>query len=137
MNASRIVRFSPAIIGLAAVAMLLGCDTFNGPPSPYGYGGYGAPPPPPPYYGDYERQREWEHQRHEQHELNEEREHLDEERRQLDAQRNQPPPPPPHQSQTLHCPPGTHPSTHRCTNEERKRGCKDYGAANGQGCSNF
>lgn len=47
--------------------------------------------------------------------------------------RNRPPPPP-----ALHCPPGTHPSTHRCTKEERRnKGCRDYGGPNGTGCSNF
>jgi hypothetical protein len=51
-----------------------------------------------------------------------------------DHYRDEAPPPP---QQTLHCPPGTHPSTHRCTQEERHRGCKDYGGPNGQGCSNF
>jgi hypothetical protein len=45
--------------------------------------------------------------------------------------RREPPP--------LVCPPGTHPSTRRCTKEERRKGCKDYGAndGTGRGCSNF
>ena len=39
----------------------------------------------------------------------------------------------------LNCPPGTRPNNHRCTAEERRRGCKDYGAndGTGRGCSNF
>jgi hypothetical protein len=37
----------------------------------------------------------------------------------------------------LRCPPGTRPSTHRCTKAERKKGCRDYGAPDGRGCSNF
>ena len=67
---------------------------------------------------DYDRDRDYDRHRDDYH-----------------REQNRPPPPPP--TPALHCPPGTHPSTHRCTKEERRRGCKDYGGPNGQGCSNF
>jgi len=66
--------------------------------------------------------------------LEDERRRLEEERAQLDRQKAAAAAQPP-----LRCPPGSHPSTHRCTKAERKKGCKDYAAndGTGRGCSNF
>lgn len=83
----------------------------------HGYGGYGDD-------SGYNHERE---------ELERERERLAAERARLEREKATP------QIAPLNCPPGTHPSTHRCTKAERKKGCKDYGAndGTGRGCSNF
>lgn len=106
-----------------------------------------------PYYEnshryEYEDRRDWERERwhdkkrekydRERDRLAEERREIERERRRLEEERERrerhPKPTP---VPELRCPPGTRPSTHRCTKEERKRGCKDYGAPDGRGCSNF
>lgn len=85
-------------------------------------------------HDDYEdRDRGYDRERRD---LERERDRLEAERQQLEREKaaaSQP------KIAPLNCPPGTHPSTHRCTKEERKRGCKDYGAndGTGRGCSNF
>lgn len=127
----------------AGALTFAGCADLAAGNYPYD-GGYRDPYYGSPYYGndryEYERERERRRLARERDRIHDERERLQDERERLErerqeAARNVPPPPPP-QAQ-LRCPPGTRPSTHRCTKEERKRGCKDYGAGNGLGCSNF
>lgn len=129
--------------------LISGCAELNYPQDTYGSQGYGGYSDP---YYDHDRY-DWEHERwkdrehkrleRERDRIEEERRRLEEERERLEKERQRPPhdfsPPPPPPQDQLRCPPGTHPSTHRCTKEERKRGCKDYGAndGTGRGCSNF
>ncbi|MBX7143146.1 MAG: hypothetical protein K1X79_01725 [Oligoflexia bacterium] len=146
-----IKKFFRFALPVALLASFSGCAELNYPNDSYGYGGYSDP-----YYDhdrydhhdryDRERDRWNDREKHrldrERHELEEERRRLEEERERQEREKHErpqhdfSPPQPPPQDQ-LHCPPGTHPSTHRCTKEERKRGCKDYGAGDGRGCSNF
>lgn len=128
---------------MAAVLMLAGCAPTSYDSGPY-YPPYDSGYYRPGYYDDdrYDRwreRREWEE--HERREHDRERSDHDRDRdRYHDRDREPmkpPPPPPPPPREELRCPPGTHESTHRCTAEERKRGCKDYGGPAGRGCSNF
>jgi hypothetical protein len=104
-----------------------------------------------PYYGggygrddDYYRRRRWEEkQRREERNLDRERERLERERRELEEERERheredrnhhggsisPPPP-----RVEHCPSGFSPSERKCTNEERRKGCRDMRLSNGMGC---
>jgi hypothetical protein len=136
MNKPNVLLILIQVIFTAILFVLGGCGPIypSNSPSYNGGGGYD------PYYerDRYERKHDWERERREEHEREElAREHQrhEDERRHWDNDRVKPAPPPP--PAKLNCPAGTHPSTHRCTNEERKRGCKDYGGTNGQGCSNF
>lgn len=155
MKAPSIARKALLVASVLGPVLFAGCTDLNYPSQPYhggynsggynnggGYngGGYNSG------YNDSYSGNDYKHRHHEEHELEHEREKAEDERRRAEeerhrleaereALRHQSPPPPPRQE--LHCPPGTHPSTHRCTSEERRRGCKDYGAGNGQGCSNF
>lgn len=140
MKSLSFIRISAMVVVGSALATLAGCTDINYPNGGYGgygssYGGYDNS------YNDYDRHRDWEHDRHERHERREmdrERDRLEDERRRLEAEREAARrQPPPARREEWHCPPGSHPSTHRCTKEERKRGCKDWGGPNGQGCSNF
>jgi hypothetical protein len=85
----------------------------------------------------YESRRDWNRQQRDEaarQEMYRERTRLEAQRRRLESERHTPAR---QSSSRFVCPPGTHLSTHRCTDQERKRGCKDYGGPNGQGCTNF
>jgi hypothetical protein len=129
-----ITYLSPPAFALVSILTLAGCTDIN---SPYSdpYGGYGDP-----YYGsndDYYRRREWERTRRERHELERERDRIDAERRRLEDERRdtyRSPPPPPVPRVQERCPAGFSPSERKCTNEERRHGCKDMRLPGGLGC---
>ena len=92
----------------------------------YGNGGYGN--------GGYNNNRR------EQQELERERERLENERKRLQRERENvyrapaaPPPPPPRQV-FERCPAGFSPSERKCTQDERRRGCRDMRLPGGLGC---
>ena len=135
---------SSVVFLLFGLLVLSNCTEYNdGYGSPYGYGS-------DPYYDsrydrdDYYRKKEWERERRERewdrrqrHELDEERERVEAERRRLErereaeAHRRPPSPAPARQEQ---CPPGFQPSERKCTDAERKKGCKDIRLNSGLGC---
>jgi hypothetical protein len=91
------------------------------------------------YYGSqYEYDRRRDALRREQDDLYEQRRRLEEERQRLEAERAKPPPPIyrplPSRPSNDRCPPGFQPSERRCSNKERKRGCKDMRLPSGMGC---
>lgn len=106
----------------------------------YPYGGY-----PRPTYEDYERRRDRERHHEWENEQREWERHRDEQYRErhpggVDPGTNRPsqvatPPPSPPKVEN-HCPPGFVEGHHRCTDSERRRGCKDIGGPNGFGCNN-
>ena len=143
---------SPKSLLIAFVAVFVsGCAGLNDPYDPYyggggSGGGYGNRQPPPPsnyggYYGNgynngynygdgYDR-RERERLEEERRRLERERERLEQERQRQDVYR---PPPPPPRPAPDRCPPGFSPSENKCSNEERRRGCKDIRMPSGLGC---
>ena len=74
---------------------------------------------------------EYEETRRERRKLEQEREKLKEEREQLQDEREQNIRRQPVES----CPSGFHPGSHRCTAEDRKRGCKDMRMQGGTTCN--
>ena len=145
MNSKKLLTLGFSLALPFAAVFAGGCVDLNSANRPYdsgygNYGGYGDP-----YYGR-DRHHDWDRERRDREKWErrndrweQERRRHDEDRKHDDHHRAPPPPPPPMPTRVpeLRCPPGTHPSTHRCTKEERKRGCKDYGAGDGRGCSNF
>jgi hypothetical protein len=137
------IRSTLALACLSTVvASALGCAPMNN--DPYGYGGYGAPPPPPPapyygggYYGGPGYYGNGNYDRRERERLERERQRLEEERRRLERERERPvyqaPPPAPRPTQDR-CPAGFSPSERKCTQEERRRGCRDMRMPSGLGC---
>jgi hypothetical protein len=128
-------------------ALLTGCANLN---DPYGYNSPYPPPPAqqPQYYGGpsfgnpsgyYSSGDPF---RRERRELERERERLEDERRRLERERKRedalPPPQPPQYSrpspQNDRCPKGFSPSERKCTQEERRRGCRDMRLPSGLGC---
>ena len=88
----------------------------------YGNGGYGN--------GGYNNNRR------EQQELERERERLENERERLEREREnvyRPPAAPPRQV-FERCPAGFTPSEQKCTQDERRRGCRDMRLPGGLGC---
>ena len=88
----------------------------------YGNGGYGN--------GGYNNNRR------EQQELERERERLENERERLEREREnvyRPPAAPPRQV-FERCPAGFSPSERKCTQDERRRGCRDMRLPGGLGC---
>ncbi len=81
---------------------------------------------PPRGDDDYYRQRELDREREA---LERERQRLEDERRRLGDQRYNPP-----ARVAESCPPGFSPSERKCTNDERRRGCKDIRLPSGLGC---
>jgi len=125
-------------------SFLTGCIDPNNPnwnsgPSygtPYGTG-YSDP-----YYnnnsGYYENERERDRLRdarrdaeRERERLERDRERLAEERARAERNRYEAPPPPRREER---CPSGFSPSENKCSNEERRRGCKDMRLPGGLGC---
>jgi hypothetical protein len=115
---------------------------------PYGNGYYNNNQQ---YYGDpYENERqriEAERQGVERERLRIERDRLEQEKRNLNQRYNQqqyttPPnyqqgyqqPPAYQPPQQASCPPGFSPSENKCSNKERKNGCKDIRLPSGLGC---
>jgi hypothetical protein len=130
----------------AVLTSALGCAPVN---DPYGYGGYGggygAPPPPPPpapyygggYYGGPGYYGNGNYDRRERERLEQERRRLEEERRRLERERDRPidrPAPPVARPTQDRCPAGFSPSERKCTQEERRRGCRDMRMPSGLGC---
>lgn len=120
-------------LGLTGCAELLdpnygygGSPYNNGYNSGYGNGGYYDP-----YYNN-NRHREQQLNR-EQQELQDERRRIDAQRRELEAQRQAEryTPPAPRQE---HCPSGFSPSENKCSQSERRNGCRDMRLPGGLGC---
>ncbi len=90
----------------------------------YGNGGYGN--------GGYNNNRR------EQQELERERERLENERKRLQRERENvyraPAAPPPPRQVFERCPAGFSPSERKCTQDERRRGCRDMRLPGGLGC---
>jgi hypothetical protein len=93
-----------------------------------------------PYYEDspypgHEHRRE--HLNREREKLRDERRRIEQERRRLEEEQRRReeaatrPPEPPRQT---HCPAGYRPSEQKCTDKERKHGCKDVRLDSGLGC---
>jgi hypothetical protein len=136
-----------AVVGVAAcLSTLVGCAPIN---DPYGapYGGGYAPPPPPPapyygggYYGNPGYYGNGPYDSRERRQLERERQRLEEERIRLERERQRdryptsPPPPPVARPTQDRCPAGFRPSENKCSNEERKRGCRDMRLPSGLGC---
>lgn len=130
------------IIGLV-ISLLTSCSELNNPGgynSGYrsGDGYYGDP-----YYDDYRRDdyrrrrdldRERDRARDARRELDRERERVEEERRRLEQERNANQYRRPTQPREDRCPAGFSPSEQKCTQEERRRGCKDMRLPSGLGC---
>ncbi|MCB0332130.1 MAG: hypothetical protein KDD55_01455 [Bdellovibrionales bacterium] len=118
-----------------AAFLFVGCTNTNYPyPSGSGYGD--------PYrYDDPYRYRDRDHyeykkSRDERRRLEEERERLEAERRRLEEERRKK-----QKYSNSHkkpkketCPPGFYPSEQKCSNKERKAGCKDIRLPSGLGC---
>jgi hypothetical protein len=136
------IQFKPLyVLGLVGLALSLsGCPT-NDPyaPSPYDRApydrGYGYDYNRDEYYRerDYDRKRDLERERER---LERERERLERERQKNEWQRNDSgwqrnPPPQPRQER---CPSGFSPSERKCSQEERRRGCRDMRLPGGLGC---
>ena len=93
----------------------------------YGNGGYGN--------GGYDNGG-YNNNRREQQELERERERLENERERLEREREnvyRPPAAPPRQV-FERCPAGFTPSEQKCTQDERRRGCRDMRLPGGLGC---
>lgn len=96
------------------------------------YGGYNNGR----YNNDYDRYDE----RRERREIERERDRLEDERRRLEQERrdqNRPvyrPSSPPPARAPERCPSGFSPSENKCSQEERRRGCKDMRLPGGLGC---
>ena len=121
------------ILGSLFILLVVGCANLNDPYYPSS-----SYPPPDPYYGSryddsYYARREAERAREERRNLERERVRLEEERRRAERERqqlsNRPPP-----AQEYRCPSGFSPSERKCTDQERKKGCKDMRLPNGVGC---
>lgn len=123
---------------LGVLLSLTGCTNLNDPYYPNnGYDrGYGYRyPDSRDYRYDRERDRirdERDDLRDQQRDLERERERLERERRRHEAQQQRPAytPPPPPKRET--CPSGWRPG--RCSNKDRKHGCKDKRLPGGLGC---
>lgn len=124
----------------ATIAIATGATLFAGcaPLTDGGYGGgynqpYGSGYGHDDYYYERERRRLRDERRDAERERDraeEERRRLEEERRRLEEARRQPPPPVVRES----CPSGFRPSERRCSDAERKRGCRDLRTPGGLGC---
>jgi len=124
------------ILGLMPLG-ISGCGDLMNPNFPSNNSGYNSGG----YDNDYYR-REREQDR-EERQLERERDDLEDERRQLERERelyrNQPRPPTPTPvvpTPVVHerCPSGYSPSERKCTQAERKKGCKDMRLPGGLGC---
>lgn len=121
--------------GLALSSLVLfgttlsGCADLNDP-----YYGSGPSYGDPYYDGYYDRNRD------ERRRLERERERLENERDRLERERDRanhyPPPPPPvsRRPSEDRCPSGYSPSERKCSNEERRHGCRDIRLPSGLGC---
>lgn len=133
----KIRLFSSSFVLIISIFLICGCvdPYYSGSGGGYrepsyghsGYGGYDNG------YGSYEDRRD----RRERKELERERDRLEDERRRLEEERRNrpvysPPPPPRHVEE--HCPSGYSPSENKCSQEERRRGCKDMRLPGGLGC---
>lgn len=134
-------------LGAVVISSFVGCADLDRYPSS-SYGGFNDPYPSryDRYDHHYDRrdsydyERDAERARRERHRLEHEREELQEEQRHYEEQRyrdntRRPPPvhltpPPPRET----CPPGFTPGGQRCSNEERKHGCKDIRMPGGLTC---
>ena len=130
MSSKSFLSFSLLCVALSGcLAMDDGGYSDGGYRDPYYGGGYRDP-----YYDD---RYDWERERlrREREELERERRRLEDERRRRDDYYGQPRVPAqvaPRPSDT--CPPGFRPGDHKCTDKERKRGCKDTRAPSGRLC---
>jgi hypothetical protein len=143
MNKKLALTASGLMLGFLGLIFLPACGPLPmGAPYP-SHGGYDHP-----YYGsdDYSRHRERERM-HEEHErLERERERLEQERRRVEHEeqelhrqqehnrQQQAQHAPQQQPLQTHCPPGYVQSEQKCTDKERKHGCKDVRLNSGIGC---
>ena len=116
------------LLAFGVVVAFSGCAELNDP----GYGSgssYGDPYYDNSYYDREERRR----LERERDRLEEERERLERERERADHHR---PSAPPVARQPVResCPSGYSPSERKCSNEERRRGCRDIRLPGGLGC---
>ncbi|MBX7137956.1 MAG: hypothetical protein K1X83_08235 [Oligoflexia bacterium] len=136
MNDMQLNKLFGAVMALAILAFASGCTDLNSPYYPSSQGGYNDP-----YYDrgsrydDYYYNRERDRARDERHELERERRRAEETRERLEAERERARearrPPPPRQE---HCPSGFSPSEQKCSDKERKHGCRDMRLPGGLGC---
>jgi hypothetical protein len=82
------------------------------------------------YYYERERERERERLRRERERLEEERRRLREEREHEHEHHRLPPPPPRDEP----CPAGFQESERKCSDKERRNGCRDIRLPSGKGC---
>lgn len=121
------------LCSLFALVALVGCAEFNDPyGSGYGYNNGGS------YNGGYSND-DYYRNRHERRELDRERNRIEDERERLrdeqererQRQQQQYRVRPPVQD---HCPSGYSPSEQKCSQQERRNGCKDMRLPSGLGC---
>lgn len=122
------VLFILTIISTACVS-LTGCGPLNDPY--YSNSGYGNSYGRDDYYYEREREREERRLEREREQLEDEREALRNEQRRQDQARREA-----EHRQNDVCPSGFHPSEQKCSNEERRHGCKDIRTPSGLGCRN-
>ncbi|MDZ4786084.1 MAG: hypothetical protein SGJ02_08415 [bacterium] len=126
------MKITPNIFFPLLLLTVLGCAELTN-PNGYPSGGNNYPSYGNSNYdNDYYRRRESERQEDERRELDRERDRLERDRRRLERERenlnNKPPP------SQMNCPSGFSPSERKCSDKERKKGCKDMRLSNGMGC---
>ena len=120
--------FGGMLLMIGVIYSLAGCAELNDP----GYGNgssYGDPYYDNSYYDREERRR----LERERDRLEEERDRLERERERADHHRPSAPPVA-RQPERESCPSGFSPSERKCSNEERRRGCRDIRLPSGLGC---
>jgi len=124
---------------ILCIILIAGCGpmaTSNYPTtSNYPSGGYGSPTYGSPYNDDYYARRERDRLHDERERLREERRRLEREKENLALQNelHNSPQPLIHKEQ---CPHGFHETERKCSDSERKRGCKDIKMTGGLRCIN-
>ena len=112
----------------------VGCAELNDPY--YSGGGWNDPYANDPYYRD---DRDRDRVRDERRDLERERDRLEAERYRLEREREREAsapvysPPPPARREDR-CPPGFSPSERKCSQQERRNGCRDIRTPGGLGC---
>lgn len=138
------------IAGLSAIA-IAGCVPPNGNYYPSSYGSpssYDSSYDPYPSRRsddyDYHRQREYERERREderrdreRREMRDEQRRQDEERRRVEDERRRDEERMRREQQSQSCEPGWQRRSSKCSNDERKHGCHDKHAPNGDTCVRF
>jgi len=119
---------SAILLMIGVIVSFAGCAELNDP----GYGSgssYGDPYYDSAYYDREERRR----LERERDRLEDERERLERERERAESQRPSAPPVA-RQPARESCPSGFSPSERKCSNDERRRGCRDIRLPGGLGC---